>query len=164
MRIVALDMAIRTGWAYVVDGRLVASGVQSFAIDRSESVGMRYLRFQRWLDDNWKNNNVDLVVYEIAHHRGGAATECGVGLMTHLKSWCARVGCTYAGCHTATLKLLTAGKGNASKEEMVAAALENWGIQPADDNEADALALAQWALDGCPLPKKRPKKRPKRTK
>jgi len=38
------------------------------------------------------------------------------------------------------------GKGNASKDEMVASARAR-GHLPADDNEADALALLHWAIE-----------------
>ncbi len=45
-----------------------------------------------------------------------------------------------------TIKKHATGKGNASKQEMVACARAR-GHQPADDNEADALALLYLAAD-----------------
>ena len=44
-----------------------------------------------------------------------------------------------------TIKKHATGKGNASKDEMVAA-MRLLGHEPADDNEADALALLYFAL------------------
>ncbi len=38
------------------------------------------------------------------------------------------------------------GKGNAPKEAMIAAARAR-GFSPADDNEADAIAILLWALE-----------------
>ena len=44
-----------------------------------------------------------------------------------------------------TIKKHATGKGNADKAAMVAA-MHALGHAPADDNEADALALLYWAL------------------
>ena len=44
-----------------------------------------------------------------------------------------------------TIKKHATGKGNASKDEMVASARAR-GHAPTDDNEADALALLHWAV------------------
>jgi Holliday junction resolvasome RuvABC endonuclease subunit len=45
-----------------------------------------------------------------------------------------------------TIKRHATGKGNASKEAMIAAACAR-GYSPADDNEADAIAILHWALE-----------------
>lgn len=44
-----------------------------------------------------------------------------------------------------TIKRHATGRGNANKEAMMAA-IRALGHQPADDNEADALALLDFAL------------------
>jgi Holliday junction resolvasome RuvABC endonuclease subunit len=44
-----------------------------------------------------------------------------------------------------TIKRHIAGKGNADKPAMIAA-VKALGFAPADDNEADALALLHWAI------------------
>ena len=38
------------------------------------------------------------------------------------------------------------GKGNADKQAVIAAMRER-GFEPADDNEADAIAILLWALE-----------------
>ena len=48
-----------------------------------------------------------------------------------------------------TIKKHATGKGNADKAAMVAA-MHALGHAPADDNEADALALLYWALASGP--------------
>jgi Holliday junction resolvasome RuvABC endonuclease subunit len=45
-----------------------------------------------------------------------------------------------------TWKRHACGKGNASKQEVIAAMRER-GFEPADDNEADAIAILLWALE-----------------
>jgi hypothetical protein len=44
-----------------------------------------------------------------------------------------------------TIKRHIAGKGNADKQAVISAA-KTLGFAPADDNEADALALLHWAI------------------
>ncbi|MDH1428274.1 hypothetical protein N5J23_17280 [Comamonas aquatica] len=44
-----------------------------------------------------------------------------------------------------TIKKHATGKGNAGKEDVIAA-MRARGHAPADDNEADALALLHWAV------------------
>lgn len=45
----------------------------------------------------------------------------------------------------ASLKLFTAGNGNADKDQILYAVKTVWGFETDDDNEADAVALAQFA-------------------
>jgi Holliday junction resolvasome RuvABC endonuclease subunit len=45
-----------------------------------------------------------------------------------------------------TIKRFATGKGNADKSEVIAA-LRARGFEPADDNEADAIAILLWALE-----------------
>jgi len=81
MNILSLDLATKTGWASNIHGR--RSGVIDFALKRGESPGMRFLRCRAWLNEMLKLlGKIDIIVYEQAHHRGGAATAVCVGLIT----------------------------------------------------------------------------------
>lgn len=165
MIILALDLATDTGWA-LWDGSRRESGVQKFEVKRGESPGMRFLRFNRWLDDVAtpgkpirmhlssagasmieRSPGPRLIVFEQAHHRGGHATEVGVGLSTRVLEFCAKHDIEHAAVHSATLKKWTTGKGNAKKPEMISAVNERFGPPyAADDNECDARALLAYAL------------------
>lgn len=151
MRIIALDVATKTGWATPSE-----SGVQDFTPGRGDSSGIRFLKFRRWLRGLLELVGPDVVVYEQAHYRGGAATEVCVGLVTRVQEECARVGIEYKGYHTATLKKHATGAGKASKGDMMAAAAAKWpNVALIDDNHADALwllDLAQKDLDGTGAP------------
>ena len=140
--VLALDLGTRTGWALAEHGR-VESGVQVFDVRRGESPGMRYLRFNRWLDD--VGPRVSLIVYEQTHQRGGAATEVAAGFATRVQEFCARLGLEHAAVHSATLKKFATGRGNAKKPEMVAAARSRLGYRGDDDDEADARWLLAYA-------------------
>lgn len=150
MNILALDMATVTGWATLIDGR-IESGVQDFTKKRGESNGMLFMRFTGWLYalgfDFAGKSRFDLVVYERAHHRGGAATELCVGLMTRAQEFATRIGAEYMAVHTATLKKYATGKGNAGKPEMVSWAAAKVNRFITDDNESDAIALLYYAMD-----------------
>ncbi|MGA2260608.1 MAG: hypothetical protein ABSH28_04130 [Acidobacteriota bacterium] len=92
MRVLALDPGTRTGWALAESGH-TGSGVQVFDVKRGESPGIRYLRFNRWLEDlAGEASKADLIVYEQPHHRGGAATEVAAGFSTRAQEFCARHG------------------------------------------------------------------------
>ena len=45
-----------------------------------------------------------------------------------------------------TIKRFIAGKGNADKAAVIAAVRDR-GFVPADDNEADAIAILLWAIE-----------------
>jgi len=144
MNILALDCGTKTGWATIIDGN-IESGVQDFTKKRGESNGMLFLHFNKWLREvtPW---DITLIAYEQAHHRGGAATEIGVGLMTRVMEFAVSIEADYMSVHTGTLKKNTVGKGNASKDEMMAWFKTKVGRDPVDDNEADAYAILKYAI------------------
>lgn len=145
MKILALDLATKTGWA--TNAPVDASGVVEFTLKRGESPGMRFLRYVRWLKDMVDLVEPDLVIYEQAHHRGGAATEVCVGLTTHTQTICASKDIEFTAVRTSAVKIFATGKGNASKDEMINACRERYNIEPIDDNQADALHILGYALD-----------------
>lgn len=169
--ILALDIATSTGWALRDSLGHVTSGVQSFELGRGESPGMRFLRFRRWLLEVTRDplptglalggggievradGRVDVIAYERAHHRGGAATAVCAGFAAVMQEVAADLGIELLPVHTRTLKKHATGMGNASKHDMIAAAMNRWGISdingPIDDDEADALCVLSWALEEC---------------
>jgi hypothetical protein len=93
----------------------------------------------------WPITKRGLIVYEQAHHRGGAATAVAVGLVSIVQELAAIYGLECAPVHSATLKKWTTGRGNAKKPEMLEAVARRWR-RVDDDNEADAVALLHYAL------------------
>jgi len=143
MKIIAIDSGTKTGWASN-DG-ILTSGTQDFSLKRGESPGMRFLMFQSWLKKIIKIIQPNIIIYERAHHRGGGATEVGVGLTTLIQTVCAEYKIEHVALHSSTLKKHATGKGNSSKEDMMAAATKKgWAFQ--DDNECDALWLLDYAI------------------
>lgn len=148
MRVLALDLGTHAGWA--VSNRALdapqASGTMDLTPRRGESPGFRYLRLRSKLEEiRSAYPDLTIVAYEMPHQRGGAASEVLLGCATTVQSWCAEHSLQHVSVHSATLKKSATGKGNASKEEMVAAAKAK-GWKPANDDEADALHLLDYAL------------------
>ena len=139
MRILALDLATKTGWAHSSG----PSGVQSFALRRGDSSGMRFVYLRAWLTRMEENEPFDLIAYEQPHHRGGRATEVLLGLATTVQGWAAENGKEVTTRSTSELKKHATGKGKASKLSMMLSAERKFGREPEDDNEADAM----WLLD-----------------
>ncbi len=144
--ILALDCATKTGFALVKDGKIIESGTMDFSKRRGESNGAMFLRFRQWLSVTLQRTpGVSLLVYEQAHHRGGAPTEVGVNMTGRVQEVGAEMGIEYVPVETRTLKKWATGKGNVDKEAMIAASVKYLGRQPEDDNEADAALLAMYA-------------------
>ena len=144
--ILALDLGTVTGWALRHHG-VVTSGTQSFKPQRYEGGGMRYLRFTRLLNEVLVSIGcIDSLYFEeVRRHVGTDAAHVYGGLLAHLTAWCESQSIPYQGVPVGTIKKHATGKGNADKASMIAA-MRAKGYAPADDNEADALALLHCAI------------------
>jgi Holliday junction resolvasome RuvABC endonuclease subunit len=136
----ALDLGTQTGWAIGAPSG-ITSGTHSFKPGRFEGGGMRFLRFQRWLDELHQLTRFSEVHFEeVRRHTSTDSAHVYGGLLGQLTAWCELHRIPYAGVPVGTIKRAIAGKGNASKDEVIAAVRVR-GYTPRDDNEADALAL-----------------------
>ena len=143
-----LDLGTVTGWA-LCNQSVIDSGTASFKNNRFDGGGMRFLKFTRWLDDMRSNNKLGTIYFEaVRNHKGIDAAHCYGGFLASLTSWCELHGIPYAGVPVGTIKKHATGKGNANKQSMIQSALKR-GHKPADDNEADAISLAYWAIEAA---------------
>ena len=85
---------------------------------------------------------------EVRRHAGTDAAHVFGGLLATLTAWAEAGGIPYQGVPVGTIKRHATGKGNAPKPAMIAA-IRSRGFAPADDNEADAIAILLWALETC---------------
>jgi hypothetical protein len=146
--ILALDLGSTTGWAIRNSRCRILHGTAEFRPSRYEGGGMRYLRFGKWLDQTLEiTGGVDAVYFEeVRRHIGTDAAHVHGGLLATLTAWCEGQDIPYQGVPVGTWKRHACGKGNASKHEVIAA-MRARGFEPADDNEADAIAILLWALE-----------------
>lgn len=142
-----LDLGTTTGWALTSQDGIITSGRIKLKQDRWQGGGMRYLRFKHWLGEIKRHAGViDQVFFEeVRRHLGTDAAHTYGGFMAMLTAWCEHHEIPYEGVPVGTIKRFITGKGNANKRAVINA-VKNLGFQPADDNEADALALLHWAM------------------
>ena len=146
--ILALDLGTTTGWALRAPDGFITSGTASFKPGRYDGGGMRYLRFTNWLTEIDRLSGPVAAIWfeEVRRHAGTDAAHVYGGLMATLTAWAELRGVPYAGAAVGTIKRHATGKGNAPKLAMIQAAQAR-GFSPADDNEADAIAILLWAIE-----------------
>ena len=146
--VLALDLGTATGWALRSPDGHITSGTVSFRPSRYDGGGMRYLRFRSWLDQIEAQARGISAVYfeEVRRHVGTDAAHIYGGFLATLTAWCEAKAIAYQGVPVGTIKRHITGKGNADKAA-VTAAVRAHGFVPADDNEADAIAILIWATE-----------------
>lgn len=146
--ILTLDLGTQMGWALRSFDQTITSGTVSFKHDRYQGGGMRFLRFKQWLEQMLSSvGSIDAIYFEeVRRHLGVDAAHVYGGFLAHLSAWCEQQSIPYQGVPVGTIKRQVTGKGNASKAKVMES-VRQLGYQPADDNEADALALMQWVME-----------------
>jgi hypothetical protein len=146
--ILALDLGTTTGWAIRGHDGLITSGTVSFKPGRFDGGGMRFLRFTNWLSEiDRLSGPIEAIWFEeVRRHAGTDSAHVYGGLMATLTTWAELRGVPYAGVPVGTIKQHATGKGNADKAAMISA-IRARGYSPADDNEADAIAILLWAIE-----------------
>jgi hypothetical protein len=162
VNILALDLATVTGWALRENGRL-DWGEERFDPRKGESHGMRFLRFNRWLDDVTirRRSPGGLTVHElrvgalaverpIPFHKGVAASELLFGLYAMVQEFSERMKVELMVVPPSELKKLATGSGNASKDLVNARAVQRLDEMHVPHgvigfNASDALWCLWWA-------------------
>lgn len=147
MNILTLDLGTTFGWAF--DNGEIQSGSHSLKTARHEGAGMRFLRFEQWLERFASEKGYPTVVYfeEVRRHNSVQAAHVYGGFKTALMSWCERWRIPYQSVPVGTIKKHFTGNGAAKKKAMMCAAITHYGIIPDDDNHADALGILAYAQD-----------------
>ena len=143
--VLSVGLEIVTGWALRWSGYDIVSGVEDLRSRRTESDGMPYLRFRRWLSGAKRlaGGNIDLVVYGSKVR----ATRVYYGFEAMLMAWCEHHGIPYRGMPGGLFKKHATGKYNASNVALMKAIRRRHILSPATDSEAEALALMYLVID-----------------
>lgn len=140
MSLLALDLGTRMGFAIGSTGAVV-SGTWNLKQSRFDGAGMRFVKMRQRLSETYAAYTFEVVYFEeVRRHAGTDAAHAYGGYLATLQSWCEENSVPYEGVPVGEIKKAWTGKGNANKEAMIAEAVRR-GFLPADDNEADALAL-----------------------
>jgi crossover junction endodeoxyribonuclease RuvC len=151
--IVALDMSLTASGFACSDGR---SGVLS---PPKGWTGMTRLKWI--LDSVWNlTEHADLVVIEgYAFDRPNQAHQIGeLGGIIRFTLW--EAGKLYVEIAPSSMKKFATGTGNASKDEVLVAAVKKLGYQGFSKDQADALWLSTWpspTTAGAPMPPDSPR-------
>lgn len=143
-RILALDIATHTGWAYE-DSTTFAYGTWDLSTKKDESAGMRIVRFRSKIDEVIKSLRPNVIFYELPTGKFMTPIKTESELIGVLKLLAEENAIEYKGFSVSEIKKYATGKGNASKSDMVAAAEGRYGIVVANDNEADAIHILNLA-------------------
>jgi len=138
-----IDIGTHMGWAIRL-GRHTRSGTKDFSPGPHDPIGTRFHKFRAWLLEIIDHNPIGEIYFEdVRGHKGTDAAHIYGGFLAHLTEVCVSRNMSCRGVHTATIKQHVTGKGNAKKQEVMAA-LRGLGYTPKDDNEGDALALLDY--------------------
>lgn len=145
--ILALDLGTKLGWATVDRNGVVRSGSVNCTPRAHEATGQRWSKFRVLLCDLANEvGEFDAVYFEdVKRHAGTIAAHVYGGFLAHLEHWCAARNAEPIGVGVGEVKKAWTGSGAAKKHLMIASA-EAKGFRPADDNEADALAILSLAV------------------
>lgn len=146
MTILALDLGTKMGWAVSTN----IYGTAKFPAKKNEHQGERFKAFAFWLTEQ-KNRlgGIDAIYFEeVVNHPAKNQTRTAHlwgAWWGILEGWCARHDVPCIGVNPMTLKKFSTGTGKASKDAMREAIRLRHGINVTSDDEADALAILDWA-------------------
>lgn len=152
MNVLGIDPGTACGWALLDSkGARIASGTWDLKPRRHEGGGMRYLRVRRLVEDVIGTPNGVLAVgyEEVRRHAGTDAAHVYGGIVAMIAAVCEERKTPYMAIPVGTVKRAATGKGNADKIAMIEAARKRWVCEPVDDNEADALWIAECTRAEC---------------
>ena len=140
MNILALDTAIKTGYCTPT-----TSGVIDCSVKRDQSKGMRLIIFRSEVEKLIDEHEITLVVYERPTGKRHIAKVVAANFEGVLQTLCIDKGVEYTSMSPGEVKLFATGNGNANKQIMIDACIEELDIVPEDDNEADACWIYEKA-------------------
>ncbi|AKK20588.1 hypothetical protein V9J15_04755 [Candidatus Liberibacter africanus] len=101
MGILAVDIGCKMGFVIQKDGNIL-SGTVRFENGRFEGGGMKFLKFQNWLD---KLEGIKVVWFEeVRRHLGVDASHAYDGFLAVLVAWCEKNQIAYGGVPVQTIK------------------------------------------------------------
>lgn len=162
MRVLALDVATTTGWAYRLPGGLVASGFVDFGAGCAKTpTTVRHpqllLAAACFFRSCIAESGADTVMIEAGFARGGAATRLLQRLIGIAMAEAQAGNCAVVSVGPKVWRKEIFGKGGLDSEAAKAAAIARTGI--ADDNEAEARCILEYtervAVPALPKPVRR---------
>lgn len=141
MKILSLDLATVTGWAY--NQPSINGGVWNLKPKTGSSDGMKQIKLRSHLKDFIDTvGGVDLIVYEKPAGRFISGVISVAELVGVVKVFCEDNGINYTSFRPTEIKKWATGKGNSGKPAMLAQAKKRWpNVHIIDDNQSDAMLM-----------------------
>ena len=140
--ILAVDQATKSGFA--CDGEY---GLWDLSIKSQESAGVRLLRFKKFLAHYTEKYNIKIVAFERPAGRFKNSIILSSQLIGVGQCYCEENGIEFTMFSAKEIKKHATGNGNASKDDMIIACFEKYGIATNDDNVADAVCMLHCAKE-----------------
>jgi crossover junction endodeoxyribonuclease RuvC len=137
MKISAFDLSLTgTGWA-IWEGESLRSGT---LITKGMS-GMERLKHLLITISNMAEGSERIFMEGLSFGSNdpSAQERAGLAYLLRYRFW--NRGWRYEVVAPTSLKKFVTGKGNAAKELVIKEVFKRWGLEPADNNEADAIVL-----------------------
>lgn len=137
MNVLAIDPGTSTGWARHILGKSVEAGREEWKQGKGEQPGIRLANFRMWLiskiskmhSDMAPDPIVDLVAVEAPigmQQKGLHANRSALAWNTVAEECAAWYGIQYVEVHASTIKKFATGSGSASKDLVLAQAIQKW--------------------------------------
>lgn len=142
MTILALDLGNKFGWA--TKQKTIISGWERLTKGKCDP-GKKFVLFNHWLQE-WNDKKITDIYYEdVVRHcsRDNARAYCGY--LSVLQSYAYKNNIQCIGAGVKQIKKFATGNGNATKQDMIDAAVQA-GFDVQDDNQADAIHLLRYAI------------------
>lgn len=156
LKLLALDPATKTGWAHS-NGN---SGTWNLG-PAEDGQGRRLIRLRAHIHGVHRMFGIDKIYSEAASF--GSINPNTQAFHNELRGVirmvAEEIGASFHEHHPTTIKAFATGNGRADKEQMMAACWKLLGVNPIDDNHADALWILDMAKRGYVPPPSEAKKR-----
>ncbi|WP_456867597.1 hypothetical protein [Galbibacter sp. BG1] len=141
MKILSLDLATTTGWAFNEPN--INGGTWDLSPKRGSSQGMKLIKLRSLLQDFTHTvGGVDMIVYENPAGRFINGVIGVAELVAVVKTFCEDNQIEYTSYRPTEVKKWATGKGNSNKDKMLKEAKSRWPeINIIDDNMADAMLM-----------------------
>ena len=147
MRVLGLDLGTNMGWAVVdKDTGLIVSG--SFTLSgghRDHKFSDLHVRLNDMYVEVEEIPGVELIMYERPFTRGLSATRLLWGLAGIVGAVATSWDLPVVEVLPSTIKKHATGRGDADKDAMMAAVVDNFFHEPTNEHEADAIWAADYA-------------------
>ena len=142
----ALDLGTKTGFCVFREEsgniEFLESGTKNLSPARKAPIGRRFVCFRDWLLSLIKEYDIKTIYYEqVFGHTGVQASHIYGGFLYHLAAICDDLKIPLYGIGVCTIKKCVTGYGHADKNQVICA-VRQWNLNPIDDNQADAIAIA----------------------